>query len=170
MMLTWLLLFLYKAPTQHSRCTSYKMLRLLVLTVLAAAALATDFDQCDSGAPVPVALRVVNCEKQPCDFPRGEDISAQADFLADHNVANMKAQSIVEILGGVVEYPLPQPDGCQSLVNSACPLEEGDGATYQLTLPVLSEYPKVPLTTEISLIDTDSGSVVMCFRISGQVV
>jgi hypothetical protein len=44
---------------------------------------------------------------------------------------------------GTINYPLPEPDACKTLIDSACPLESGDLATYKLSLRLIPILPSV---------------------------
>jgi Niemann-Pick C2 protein len=63
--------------------------------------------------------------------------------IAAKNVKSLNAKVKATVLGITVDYPLPQPDACKSLIDSACPLEAGDLATYKLTLPITPIIPTV---------------------------
>jgi len=42
-----------------------------------------------------------------------------------------------------IDYPLPEPDACKTLVDSKCPFESGDIGTYQLAMHLGPEIPAV---------------------------
>jgi Niemann-Pick C2 protein len=63
--------------------------------------------------------------------------------VAEKNVKSLNVKVKATALGITVDYPLPQPDACKALIDSACPLEAGDLATYKLDLPITSVIPTV---------------------------
>jgi Niemann-Pick C2 protein len=63
--------------------------------------------------------------------------------VAGKNIKSLNVQVKATVLGITVNYPLPEPDACKSLVDSACPLEAGDLATYKLDLPITPVIPTV---------------------------
>jgi hypothetical protein len=77
-----------------------------------------------------------------------------AEKTTDENVTSVTAKNVQRLeakvrataFGLTIDYPLPQPDACQTLIDSACPLEAGDIATYELKfhltpiIPVVSSH------------------------------
>jgi Niemann-Pick C2 protein len=63
--------------------------------------------------------------------------------LAANSIRGIEAKVRATVLGITVDYPLPEPDACQSLVDSACPFEAGDLGTYKLDLPISEAVPQV---------------------------
>jgi Niemann-Pick C2 protein len=63
--------------------------------------------------------------------------------VAEKNVKNLNVKVKATVLGLTVDYPLPEPNACNSLIDSACPLEAGDLATYELKLPITAIIPTV---------------------------
>ncbi|KAG8233039.1 hypothetical protein J437_LFUL004260 [Ladona fulva] len=141
----------------------------LGLLLVAAVAQATEFANCDAGKPID-ALRVVGCETLPCQFPRGQDIRAEMDFTADSEADFLGPKIRVKALGMWVNYPIGYDDACDGhLLAGSCPLYGGDKATFDIRIPVLSSYPKIPLDVEVTLTDKDENPLT-CFFITGQVV
>jgi hypothetical protein len=58
-------------------------------------------------------------------------------------VEKLEAKVRATAWNGTINYPLPEPDACKTLVDSACPLESGDLATYELALHLISILPTV---------------------------
>lgn len=59
------------------------------------------------------------------------------------NVARLEAKVRATAFGETVNYPLPEPDACKTLIDSACPLESGDLATYELNFHLTPIIPAV---------------------------
>jgi Niemann-Pick C2 protein len=66
-------------------------------------------------------------------------------FLTAKSIKNLKAKVRATALGVTVEYPLPEPNACNSLVDSACPIEAGDFVTYNLEFPISAAIPQVSI-------------------------
>jgi hypothetical protein len=64
-------------------------------------------------------------------------------FVTAKSIRNLEAAVRATVFGLTVTYPLPEPDACKLLIDSACPLEEGDLATYELKLPITAAIPQV---------------------------
>ena len=58
-------------------------------------------------------------------------------------VQRLEAKVRATAWNGTINYPLPESDACKTLVDSACPLESGDIATYQLSLRLIPILPTV---------------------------
>ncbi|XP_034940011.1 NPC intracellular cholesterol transporter 2 homolog a-like [Chelonus insularis] len=128
----------------------------------------TPFTECEQG-PAPSALRVEGCTNSPCRFVRGSNVKAQWDFDVVADTDNMKPIVKAKVGGFVVDYPYPEQDACQSLTRGKCPLKQGDSVTYNLNMPVLSNYPKVSLHLTFSLVDKNN-NVHACFGLNAKVV
>nr|AAX33733.1 MPA2 allergen [Periplaneta americana] len=144
-------------------------LRYLLVALLASSAAGRTVNTCSSG-PAPYDVRVKGCDAQPCVLHHGTNAEAEVDFSAVHDISHMKPQVRATVFGGTVEFQVPEQNACNSLLNSACPLEEGDMATYQLILPIEDYIPSVDVNVELSLIDTDTNDVVFCFSVDTQVI
>ena len=55
----------------------------------------------------------------------------------------VRPEVVAYALGTEVNFPLDEPDGCKSLINTHCPLEINEGVVYQLNMPVSYIYPQV---------------------------
>lgn len=67
-------------------------------------------------------------------------------FLTAKGIKNLKAKVRATALGATVEYPLPEPNACNSLIGSACPIEAGDFVTYNLDFPISAAIPQVSIS------------------------
>ncbi|KAK7789643.1 hypothetical protein R5R35_007709 [Gryllus longicercus] len=144
------------------------MIRAIVFLAFVAIATATPFKSCKNGL-APVYVDIPGCDSLPCKFIRGRDIAADVDFLIDHTVSTLNTKVMATSLGVTIEYPLPDPNACNGLTNSECPLKDGEEVIYHLEMPILSIYPKVRVDLEFSFLDQNK-QVVACFEVSGTVV
>jgi hypothetical protein len=86
--------------------------------------------------------------------------------------ASLRPRVRFTVGSGTGEFPMPeeQQNACAHLVGSQCPLSATEDVTWNLTMPVLEEYPaEVTLVLEMSLIG-DNDAVVTCFKIDTVVV
>ncbi|XP_011503948.1 PREDICTED: protein NPC2 homolog [Ceratosolen solmsi marchali] len=127
----------------------------------------TPFKTCSEGA-APSDVRVDGCTKNPCTLYRGTNATAEWDFIVNEDTKVLKPRVRATVMGATVNYPFPQKNACISLKNAKCPLDAGENVTYQLSMPVLKAYPKIPLTIEFAFLD-DKDSVVVCFKLAARV-
>jgi len=71
-------------------------------------------------------------------------------------------------MGTAINYPYPEKNACNSLVNGKCPLEEDSKATYNLQMPISEAYPSVNLNIEFALVD-ENKNVQVCFNLDVEV-
>ncbi|KAF7990921.1 hypothetical protein HCN44_000726 [Aphidius gifuensis] len=128
----------------------------------------TPYQKCKSGN-APLALRVGDCKNLPCKFKRGTDVHGEFDFNAAVDTDNLRIEVVAKALGITTNYPMPEPNACNSLINGKCPATKGDSLTYGLTMPVLKSYPKVKVHIRMQLVDK-SNVVHSCFEIDAKVV
>ncbi|KAJ8674773.1 hypothetical protein QAD02_010559 [Eretmocerus hayati] len=128
----------------------------------------TPIKSCQDG-PTPFDVRVKDCSGLPCELHRGTNVSAEWDFAVAQATTKLKPRVRAEVAGVVVNYPFPQEDACTSLASGKCPLNTGDQATYELSMPILKIYPKISLTIEFAFLN-DGDQVVVCFKLPAKVV
>nr|CAD7610736.1 unnamed protein product [Timema genevievae] len=169
------------------------MLRIILVTVLlASSAIATTFDSCTDGGAAPTAVAVAGCAEQPCDFApgtkvvvdvdftvgkrrcvgigcsRGTKVVVDVDFTVDEDVSALAAHVFATVQGLTIEYTLDNPNACELLKDSTCPLDDGEAATYHLEV----EIPDITLKSEVLLkfyLEDQSSERVTCFQLDGQV-
>jgi Niemann-Pick C2 protein len=120
------------------------------------------------GAPAPKDVRVKDCNKTPCALYRGYNVSAEWDFVVPEETKALKPRVRATVMGATVNYPFPQKDACATLTNAKCPLDANEDATYELTMPILKNYPKISLVIEFAFLD-DNDKVVVCFKLPAKV-
>lgn len=90
-------------------------------------------------------------------------------FFVVADTENLKPVVLAKALGFEVNYPIPEQNACNSLINGKCPLKEGESVTYTLRMPILSKYPKIPIHLKFSLVD-NKDNIHACFEIDAKVV
>ncbi|XP_026674888.1 NPC intracellular cholesterol transporter 2 homolog a-like [Ceratina calcarata] len=133
-----------------------------------ASSMQTEFQPC-AGKPAPSAVKLVGCEKLPCNLVRGTNAEAFVDFSVLANSNTLKPEVHVTLGAITTPYPLPQQDACKDLTKGSCPLQKGQSATYHMKMPVEKAYPKVDLTIQLALVDQNK-NVQACFKIPAKVV
>ncbi|XP_063244215.1 uncharacterized protein LOC134543240 [Bacillus rossius redtenbacheri] len=141
---------------------------LLAVVLLAAAAAATDFRSC-TNTSAPVDLRISGCSEGPCNFTSGEQVSGEVTFKVDHEITMLAPRLREKVLDDSSDLPLAQSDGCQSLLQASCPIEDGETVTYQLRFHMPAINIKSPVLITFSMADQRSTSVT-CFSIAGNIV
>ncbi|XP_053946871.1 NPC intracellular cholesterol transporter 2 [Anastrepha ludens] len=135
-----------------------------VLSLILVIAVATDVNQCSDNKPFPMAVRVLNCETQPCDVYKGSEMTFEIDFYVDKFVTKLTTLVSATTLGITVPYQLPDDvrDVCSNLMYGAyCPLYATEDVTYLFKFPI-ANYPEVSAKVEIYVVDQDN-EVATCF-------
>jgi hypothetical protein len=60
-----------------------------------------------------------------------------------------------------IEFPIPG-QVCDNLLNTQCPLDEGEEVLYRLGMPIPSITPNLDITVEVFL-KNDNNDIVTCF-------
>lgn len=119
---------------------------------------------------LPIKVNLKGCDKPPCKLIKGNDAEIEVEFSALTAVKDLRPKVVAKIAGISVPYELPgeQKDGCKHLKDTKCPLEEGEDATYVLTMPVMKSYPSISLEIELQLLSETSGQQ-FCFKVDCRV-
>ncbi|XP_038621214.1 NPC intracellular cholesterol transporter 2-like [Tachyglossus aculeatus] len=72
-------------------------------------------------------------------FHKGESYSVSVTFTSNTQSQNSTALVHGLVLGVLVPFPIPEPDGCKSGIN--CPIKKSKTYNYLNKLPVKSKYP-----------------------------
>jgi ML domain len=121
---------------------------------------------------LPIGVRVEGCDKLPCKFHAGHNVTLEVDFALDKTTQLAHPEVHVEVFGisTKVEIPEEYQNACKNLIAGSCPIQAGSFNTYKLSLPVEHEW-VVPFSTtlRLGLLD-DSHDTVLCFRAEVKVV
>ncbi|OXU19474.1 hypothetical protein TSAR_003138 [Trichomalopsis sarcophagae] len=120
-------------------------------------------------APAPKDVRFDGCSEPPCLLVRGTNATAEWDFSIPEDTNVLKPRVLATYLGETVLYPFPQENACDTLKNAKCPLKSGQDVTYQLSMPILEYYPRIPVSVEFAFLD-DKDKLILCFAFSAKVV
>lgn len=144
---------------------------ILIAFLSLAAADVVPVKECSPDGSLPFAVDVVGCKQQPCELPRGQDATVYVDFTASKEVTKLRPVVHATVFGATVPFEMPgdRQNACDWLVDSRCPLSEGEDVRYQLALPVEKSYPAVSLTVMLELVDQDDETVT-CFTVQAKVV
>ncbi|XP_058808491.1 NPC intracellular cholesterol transporter 2 homolog a-like isoform X2 [Phymastichus coffea] len=141
---------------------------ILAAMLVASPSQATPVKSCDRGAP-PKEVRIDGCDKLPCQFVRGKNITAEWDFVVEKDTKILTPDVHATVFGNTVKYPFYQNNACDTLKDAKCPLDAGEEVTYQLNMFVETTFPKVPLDIEFAFLD-DHSETVVCFQLSAEIV
>ncbi|XP_018335970.1 NPC intracellular cholesterol transporter 2-like [Agrilus planipennis] len=134
------------------------------------AGVVTDLDACNNDTPLPDSVDVSGCTSQPCPLIKGSDVQLILNFTAPYELDgfNVTVRASFSIIS--INYNLPDPVGCNNLINTRCPLEKSEPGSYRLIMPVNSAYPTISnLRLRFSLIDPEAKSFA-CFVIRTSVM
>jgi len=90
-----------------------------------------------------VDVDITGCTKAPCLFQRGQNYTLTLKFKANANTKTLTNHVYGVIAHIPVPFHLPNDDGCQ--LGLTCPIKSGDLLSESVTLPILTQYPKVNL-------------------------
>ncbi|KAK2102692.1 Phosphatidylglycerol/phosphatidylinositol transfer protein [Saguinus oedipus] len=140
---------------------------LLLVFYAAAQAEPVHFLDCGSVDGVIKEVNVSPCPTQPCQLSKGQSYSVNVTFTS--NIQSKSSKAVVHgiLMGVLVPFPIPEPDGCKSGIN--CPIQKDKTYSYLNKLPVKSEYPSIKLVVEWQLQD-DANRSLFCWRIPVQIV
>uniref|UniRef100_F6UIA4 NPC intracellular cholesterol transporter 2 n=1 Tax=Callithrix jacchus TaxID=9483 RepID=F6UIA4_CALJA len=140
---------------------------LLLVFSAAAQAEPVHFLDCGSVDGVIKEVNVSPCPTLPCQLSKGQSYSVNVTFTSNTQSKSSKAVVHGILMGVVVPFPIPEPDGCKSGIN--CPIQKDKTYSYLNKLPVKSEYPSIKLVVEWQLQD-DANQSLFCWRIPVQIV
>ncbi|XP_049801941.1 NPC intracellular cholesterol transporter 2-like [Schistocerca nitens] len=141
----------------------------LALCCLVVAAVATPYSNCTDGEPAILSLDVQGCNESPCPVVAGTEIIADVLFAVEKPTESVSPLVEAVVFGATITYPVPEPDGCKSLVQAECPLEHGEHVTYRLQMSLPKGLPGLTLPVRLTLKD-DNADPMACFQISVKVV
>ncbi|KAK0086797.1 hypothetical protein PV325_002517 [Microctonus aethiopoides] len=127
----------------------------------------TPFTACKSGS-TPFELRLEGCTKSPCILASGKDVEAECDFAVVADTKDLKPVVLIQLFDESINYPLPEPDACTSLIDNDCPLDEGESVTYTLKMPIPDLSMQLTLHFQFSLMDSKNNTHV-CFEFDAKI-
>ena len=118
------------------------------------------FKDCGSETGTISSVTVTDCTAIPCIFEKGKNYTLTLNLDSKVN-----SKSVSNLVYGViakipVPFHLPNADGCS--MGISCPVKSGDSLSESVTLPILSEYPKLSLYVKWEVMD-DSNKQMACF-------
>lgn len=88
------------------------------------------------------------------------------------NLTKLKPRVTAWAYGVPMDIPIPQADGCETLLSGSCPLDTGDNATYAFTLNVSQDeyYPFAGIyaSIEFAFLDEDD-NVAICAQMPANI-
>ena len=116
-------------------------------------------------------MTIKGCEKTPCKFRKGSDLSAEIRFTASEATKTLTPQLSAKVwtLKVPINLPAEHQNGCAHLKEGKCPLNVNDEAVYFVEAPIKSSYPSMKTEIEVNLVG-DNKKSHMCFRVEAQLV
>ncbi|RZC40355.1 E1 DerP2 DerF2 domain containing protein [Asbolus verrucosus] len=90
-------------------------------------------------------------------------------FKSPRYLEKFAPSAIAHAMGLNVPYPLGQDDGCVGVMNTPCPLAEGEYIEYTYSMFILPIFPEIGLNLEFSLVDKEQNNNVACFKVDIQI-
>merc|ERR1712126_106624 len=105
------------------------------------------------------------CSEFPCIVTQGDTATGQL-FMKANSATDSLTCKIVGIIVGGIELPFNgcPVNACDNLSTGDCAVEEGEMLVYDMSIPILSVYPKLEITGKWMLKD-DEGEDFLCLTI-----
>lgn len=119
----------------------------------------------------PKSVSIKGCDKVPCKFHKGSDLSAEIRFTTNEATKTLTPQLSAKVwtLKVPINLPAEHQNGCAHLKEGQCPLKANDEAVYFVETPVKSSFPSMKTEIEVNLVG-DNKKSHMCFKIDAQLV
>ncbi|XP_054153442.1 NPC intracellular cholesterol transporter 2-like [Oppia nitens] len=118
-----------------------------------------DFKDCGATTGVVSSITVSDCPPtaQSCAFKSGNNETIDVKFKSeiDSNTASVKIWGI--IAGVPIPFNLPS-DACGHY-NIKCPINKDNNYELTVTVPILSQYPKIKLDVRVALMDSNKSKI-----------
>ncbi|XP_061423899.1 NPC intracellular cholesterol transporter 2 [Lethenteron reissneri] len=150
------------AMAASTSSSSSSLLSLLFVTALTlSAAEPVKFKDCGSQTGKISAVNIIPCPTQPCILCKDKTYNINVTFTSD--TESQGSTAVVHgILAGIpIPFPIPNNDGCKSGIT--CPIAKNQAYTYDVGLPVKSDYPSIKLVVKWELRD-DKANDLFCFE------
>ncbi|KAJ3656864.1 hypothetical protein Zmor_015909 [Zophobas morio] len=133
---------------------------------------ATNVTQCTlfTDVPVPDNVEIGNCDEPPCIVPINSTINIAMNFTSPRTLGNIFPIAIGDTFNSVINFPLEEEDACDGIVNTECPLEEGEDVEYKSQISVSSDFGEIYFSLEYYLFDRDAENFFECFKVDIQMV
>ncbi|KAK9719675.1 ML domain [Popillia japonica] len=141
----------------------------LIVAGLAFASSDAPVTDCKNGVSLPLQTQISGCEQAPCVVKKGSTVVLNLTFRAPYYIEELRPEAVAIISGISIIYPVAEPDGCKSLVNSTCPINADEIVHYQLQVPILSSYPTVSGRIKFTIYD-EFNKGVTCFVVAARIV
>ncbi|XP_016953622.1 uncharacterized protein LOC108026922 [Drosophila biarmipes] len=140
----------------------------ITLALVLATVNCTKVQQC-KGLPVPLDVRIKDCDEPPCVVYRGSIAVMEVHFLGNNNNINsITATTTAKVLGMNQPYDLPDEvsDVCRNLMYGAiCPIDKDEDVTYQFNFYVETWFPEITADVTVKLNDAQNEPIT-CFVVS----
>lgn len=123
------------------------------------------YKDCGSKSGTLLSVDATPCPSEPCQFPRGKNITVQLNFTANVDITSSKTLVYGFILGVKTPFPVPS-DACQDMT---CPISKGATVTYNNYVYVKPIYPLVTVVVQWEIHDQNNIPIV-CFNVPAEIV
>ncbi|KAJ8712845.1 hypothetical protein PYW08_008149 [Mythimna loreyi] len=127
----------------------------------------TQVSQCSgsSAGPLPINAYIAGCITPPCVLPQGQDAVINIVFRVPYVVHRMRTAAWAYL--SIIPFPYDlqeKSETCNFLVNTYCPVVEGEVVMYTLRMPIEEFMPVgTQLPIEFRIMD-DNNRAIMCIR------
>ncbi|XP_018397032.1 PREDICTED: protein NPC2 homolog [Cyphomyrmex costatus] len=148
---------------------------ILVFAALILFANATIVNHCDSDVPFEDAnqISISGCDKPECSLKQGTTITIEMKLVPNRDI-----QSVTNNVNGILaSVPLPfvgvdGTNACDNIYDAdgkavGCPLKKGEQYMYKNSFPILSIYPRIPVTVRYAL--REGTDRIICFEVPSRI-
>ncbi|XP_018313933.1 protein NPC2 homolog isoform X2 [Mycetomoellerius zeteki] len=148
---------------------------ILVFAAIIVFASATVVNRCEPGNPFEDAnqINISDCDKPVCSLKQGSTVTIEMKL-----VPNREIHSLITNVNGIISgVPLPfigvdGANACDNIYNAdgskaGCPLKKDEQYVYRNSFPILSIYPRIPVTVHYAL--KEGNDRVICFEIPSKI-
>ncbi|KAG5319104.1 NPC2 protein, partial [Acromyrmex heyeri] len=118
-------------------------------------------------------IKISNCDKPECPLKQGSNINIEMKLVPNRDIKSL-TNNVQGIINGI-PIPFIGVDGtnaCDNIYNAdgskaGCPLKKDEQYVYKNGFPILSIYPRIPVTIYYAL--KDGNDRVMCFEVPARI-
>ncbi|KYN27159.1 Ecdysteroid-regulated 16 kDa protein [Trachymyrmex cornetzi] len=118
-------------------------------------------------------ISISDCDKPECPLKQGSTIGIRMKLVPNRDIQTL-TNNVRGLIGGI-PIPFIGVDGsnaCDNIYNAdgskaGCPLKKGEQYEYKNSFPILSVYPRIPVTVYYAL--KEGNDRVICFEVPAKI-
>ncbi|KAH9415145.1 Phosphatidylglycerol/phosphatidylinositol transfer protein [Dermatophagoides pteronyssinus] len=128
------------------------------------------FKNCSSNSGHIQSINISDCSDNDsyCRLKKGGDVLMHLDFVADKAYESVKLKIFGEIARIKVPFHITPDEACGNY-GLKCPLVPGQTNRFNLSLPIKSIYPSIPVNVNLNLMAGDTDDKIVCIRFKAKI-